>query len=163
MTARQKVDIMIKTARHAAAARRTLQKQASMSFGERLQLAGYGMIPSFATDFKGRLLINSYLNKAKYRKGGGGSVPSTFEENIINTPGSAQAVYQYLNGAGRSKVPRLVDAELKGKWYRLPAKLLSRTTFGRDYVIDKVMDRMLPKVNGSTDVAKMFLAAGGNV
>lgn len=163
MTARQKVDMMIKTARHAAAARRTLQKQANMSFGERLQLAGYSLLPNFASDLKGRLLIDSYLDKAKYSKGGGGSVPSTFEKRIVSTPGSAQAVYQYLNGVGRSRVPRLVDAELKDKWYRLPANLLSRTTFGRDYVIDKVMDRMLPKVNGSTDVAKMFLAAGGNV
>lgn len=170
MTTRQKVDLMIKTARNVAASRRALRKEAMT----RKQWAQYGLfnlIPTTGTivpeDLKGKLVIENYLSRPRGKHSGrfwstnGRFTP--FEEKILNSKGTAHSIYQYLNGRGRSKIPELVGGVLGDEWYTGTAKLLSRTPFGRNFVIDRVMDRVLPRINGSTDVARQYLYAGGMV
>jgi hypothetical protein len=131
----------------------------AMTRGERLILSLAGNVPD---PLKGSVLVNGYL----IGKGTGRSSPGLEKEilrEIRETPGWNRALYDYLNGSGGDKIPEILDYELANKWYKGPAKLLAKTKFGQRLVIDKIMDKTLPKIKGSTDVARMYLDAGGNV
>jgi hypothetical protein len=114
------------------------------------------------------MVINSYLSneetrKRKGLKPGKDFTPSYFERQILGTPGTSQSLYRYLNGAGRKYIPKIVENQLGDTWYTGPAKLFAMTPFGRNMVIDKIMDKTLPKINGDNNLAKQFLYAGGMV
>jgi hypothetical protein len=141
-----------------------------LSLPEAYKLKFYRMLPDsiIPDDFKGRLVINGYLDSAAYRKRHGlkpakDFSPTYFESQILRTPGSLQSIYRYLNGAGAKHIPKIVEYHLGDNWYTGPAKLLARTPIGRNFVIDKIMDKTLPKINGDNSLAKQFLYAGGKV
>lgn len=133
-----------------------------MSPWDYLRLAAYRSIPDsvdLITPVKGRMIVNGYLSGKKGRKG----PLSRLQKQILSTPGSNQSLYQYLTGPGRDKIPEIVGHHLGDHWYTGPAKLLSRLPIARDMVVEKVLENTLPKVNGSTELARQFLAAGGNL
>lgn len=139
-----------------------------MTTRERLKLLAYRALPDalIPGDLKGKLVINSFLDSTPKRKEGlkGKFSPTLFQRRILDTAGTNQSIYQYLNSAeGAKRIPEIVERKLGKKWYTGPAKLLSRTPMGRNLVIDKIMDQTLPKVNGDTSLARTFLAAGGMV
>lgn len=113
-----------------------------------------------AENLRGKFLINGYLASNPSQKGW---VRSRTIKNIQATPGTSYAILKYLSGEGKKDVPKIVEKFLGDKWYTGPAKLLARTPFGRDYVISKILERTLPKIQGSTDLARQYLAAGGRV
>jgi hypothetical protein len=170
MTTRQKVDLMIKTARHLAASRRALRKEA-MTRSQWLQYGAFNALPRpgilTSEETKGKLVMDHYLGRPRDkhtgRFGSSNGRLTPFEEKILSSRGTAQSIYKYLNGEGRRRVPELVEGVLGDTWYTGPAKLLARTPIGRGIVVDKVMDRVLPRINGSTDVARLYLQAGGTV
>lgn len=122
------------------------------------------LIPS---DLKGRIIINAYLANAKERKQSGKKYKSRsrklLERKILDTPGTSRSIFNYLHGSGNKLVPELVGEELGDHWYTGPAKLLSRAPIINGIVIDKILDRTLPAINGDTSLAKRFLYAGGMV
>ena len=110
------------------------------------------------TPIKGRAVVNAYLNGKVT-----GKSRSYFAKEVLGTPGTNQSIYRYLTGAGRDKVPEIVGKHLGDHWYTGPAKFLSRLPIARDMAVDKIMEHTLPKINGSTSLARQFLAAGGNL
>lgn len=139
-----------------------------MTTRERLKYLAYRSLPDtlIPGDLKGKLVINGFLKDTPRRKEGlkGRFTPTLFQKKILSTPGTNQSIYTYLNSEeGAKRIPEIVERKLGKKWYTGPAKLLSRTPFGRNIVIDKIMDQMLPKINGDTSLARTFLAAGGMV
>ena len=133
-----------------------------MSTLDAIRLMAYRSIPDSVemfTPLKGRLIVNGYLNG---KKGGRGPM-SYFTKQVLSTPGSNQSLYQYLTGPGRSRLPEIVGHHLGDHWYTGPAKLLSRLPIARDMVVEKVLENTLPKINGSTELARQFMAAGGNL
>ena len=133
-----------------------------MSTLDYLRLMAYRAIPDpvdAISPVRGRIIVNGYLSG---RKGGGGR-RSYFQRQVLSTPGSNQSLYRYLTGPGRGRLPEVVGHHLGDHWYTGPAKLLARLPIARDIVVDKVMEQTLPKINGSTELARQFLAAGGNL
>lgn len=119
-------------------------------------------------DLKGRLIVNNYTKSLEDRVAAGKDVPkefrpSFFERQILRTPGAVQSMYKYLNGRGSKYIPKIVGYQLGDQWYTGAAKLFSRTPFGRAMVIDKMLDKTLPRINGDNSLAKQFLYAGGMV
>ena len=72
-------------------------------------------------------------------------------------------MYRYLMGSGRDKIPQIVEKKLGRHWYTGMARALSKTDMGSNFVADKVLERTLPKVEGNTNLARTFIAAGGQV
>lgn len=112
----------------------------------------------FFTPMKGRALVNGYLNSPSGKKS-----RSYMVREMLKVPGVNQSIYQYLTGPGKDKLPEIVGRHLGDHWYTGPAKFLSKLPIVKDMVLDKVMENTLPKINGSTNVARQFLAAGGNL
>lgn len=121
-------------------------------------------------DTQGKLVVDAYLN------GNSRSNPVTrrLGRKILDSPGVSQSVYRYLSGymgadgtwkkgRGYAKIPKIVGKHLGDHWYTGPAKLLAKTPIGHDYVVEKVLEKTLPKAYGDTSLARQFLAAGGRV
>jgi hypothetical protein len=118
----------------------------------------YDMLPGFPASLKGSMLVDGYLSGKP-----GGKGKSYLAKKILNAPGTNQALYKYLKGSGRDRIPDIVEHHLHGKWYAKPAKMISGLPFARDIAIEKILENTLPKVKGDTSLARQFLAAGGNL
>jgi len=123
----------------------------------------YDSIPDALDSFvplRGQLITNGYLSgKPGKRKG-----PLTrFERHVLSAPGANQSLYKYLTGRGRGKIPDIVGHYLGDHWYTGPAKLVSRLPGVRDMVVEKVLENTLPRIGGSTNLARQFLAVGGHL
>lgn len=145
----------------------TLNKHAGtdeyMSRGDHLRLAMYKLIPDAFSNYKGKLLVDSYLKSPVASGGAKDSSRARLANRILKSPGTATALYNYLNGKGSSRVPDMVEHHFGGHWYAKPAKWMTHIPFVKNIAIDKILDKSLPRIGGDTSLAKQYLMAGGQV
>ena len=84
---------------------------------------------------------------------------------ILSRKETSSDLYDYLarTEEGQERLQEFVGKQLGRKWYTGPAKWLANTSLGRQMVMGKILEKTLPKVNGSTDLAMTCLTAGGKV
>lgn len=144
-----------------------LEKSADLNFIDSLRLGGYRAIPgALFPEARGKIVMDAYVSNAEKAIKKGKKPPqyvSELGEKAMRTPGTSASIAAYLNGSGRHLIPKIVEQQLGDQWYTGAAKLLSRTPFGRSFVIDKILEKTLPKMYGSTDIARMYMQAGGVV
>ena len=120
----------------------------------------YRSIPDLLLpELKGRILVNRYLRG----KSGAPVGTSDLAKAVLRTPGTNRSLAAYLNSHADKIVPKIVGHHLGDHWYTGPAKGLAGLPYIRDIVISKILDKTLPKIDGSTSLAGKFLAAGGNL
>ncbi len=106
----------------------------------------------------GKLMTNAYLK-------GDGNGNRYLMNKILSRKETASDLYDYLakTQEGQESLQEFVGKKLGNKWYTGPAKRLANTQIGRQMVMGQILEKTLPKVNGSTDLAMACLAAGGKV
>jgi len=70
---------------------------------------------------------------------------------------------KYLLGAGRQKIPNIVEKHLGNHWYTGIIKNLADTKIGNNLFMHQFIDKTLPKIDGDNSLARQFLNAGGGV
>ncbi len=143
-------------------ARAELKKQA-MTSKEHIAFGVYDNI--LPDSLKGDLAVKGYLHRLFFQnplKKHNNDI-GEFGRKVLKSPGTVSSMYKYLSGNGKKYIPDIVEKELGDHFYTEIFKTLSKTPIGRQIVLSRFLDRTLPSVVGDNNIAREFIAAGGQI